>query len=425
MRAKTKKILKKWIFRIVCVFMVCLLLVINIRRLNNNTFSNYEKAFEYGTIDEKREVIEPIITAIFYQGNGSKKKTVSTYLDHSDNYKVENVKMVIVPPSMTDNSYPVVDRLYSEISKHNDVKQIVIVAENAAEMKDHEALLKDIMDVDVYNRIVFNEEDVSSGKNLEKYLQEQGSLAVVLADLGKGVGSEGDFLAIEMVRLAQKYSYRAHVFDVIDTQIARAVEKDYSSLFSFPQQQEEPLLNRQQRNLQMYVDQYKSILLKYFKQNLFLDANAESLWPRKSDETYRLYDRGAVYIRFFGDNNRELLARAKVGKNIGVIVSIIELARKASRKFGSMVKSFKIYLFTDFEAIDWDGESSLINYLETDDGVYMQYKNKNALLVADERPEDFDDLFAVLSNRARIPEDINIKDVKLYRFKTVEIEDEN
>lgn len=415
--------LKKWIVRLSILASLFLLGYINIHRLNNNIYSNYERAVEYGRVSENKEIIEPIITAVFYKSPAIKKKNVSTYLDHSDNYKEQNVKIVAAPKILNENSMPVVERLYAEISKHNTIKKAVLLIEDNIGAEKHKKILQKNLNIDDVETLILNENDISAEKNAEDYLQQDNILTVALVDLNNFSNFKNNFLADEVIWLAQKYAYKIHVFDAIDTQIAKAADRDYETLFSISVSKEVPLLKQQQRNLQKYVNQYKSLLLKYFKQNLLLGKEKETIWPAKTVQTYRLYDRGFVYIRFFGENKKELFARAKIGNNKGIIVALVELARKAARKISQPIKSYKIYLLTDFEAISDD--KSLINDLETDDGIYISYKDRKALLVADERPERTQDGLEFLYARAKVPQNANKADIKLFKFKTVEIENEN
>lgn len=425
MLIRTKRMLKKWLVRLSVILAVLLLTYANVHRLNNNIYSNYEKAVDYGRVRERKEIIEPIITAVFYSETGTENKNVSTYFSRSDNYKKQNVKIVVVPPKMNDDSLPVIEKLYEEIAKHNDIKEIALVTDGKGDVKNHKKLLRKIVKVKSVPVLVFGENDISAETMIEEYLRESGAMVIVLADLNKGIDEDdGAFLSGEIIWLAQKYAYGVTVFDALDTHIAKAADKDYTSLFSSTMSKEEPLLRKQQRNLQRYIFQYKDLLLKYFKQNLSLGMEKETIWPAKNTQTYRLYDRGIVYARFFGENGKELFARAKVGNNKGVIVSVVELARKAAHKISNPIKSYKIYLFTDFEPLDWDGKS-LADYLETDDGVYIRYKDRKALMVADERPQKSDDWLPFLYGRAGVPQNADKQDIKLFKFKTVEIEDEN
>jgi len=424
MLIRTTQTLKKWIVRLSILIALLLLGYINIRRLNNNIYSNYERAVEYGRVSENKEIIEPIITAVFYKSPAVKKKSVSTYLDHSDNYKEQNVKIVAAPKVLNENSLPVVERLYAEIHKHNDIKKIVLLIENNLGAENHKKILQKTLNIDNIEVVKLSETDISAEGTVEKYLQQDDVLVVALVDLNNFNNMQNNFLADEIIWFSQKYAYKTHVFDAIDTQIAKAADKDYETLFSLSVSKEEPLLKQQQRNLQKYVNQYKPLLLKYFKQNLLLGKEKETIWPAKTVQTYRLYDRGFVYIRFFGENRKELFARAKIGTNKGVIVALVELARKAARKISQPIKSYKIYLLTDFEPL-FDDDKTLINDLETDDGIYISYKDKKALMVADERPQKPQDWLKFLYARARVPQNADKADIKLFKFKTVEIENEN
>jgi hypothetical protein len=159
--------------------------------------------------------------------------------------------------------------------------------------------------------------------------------------------------------------------------------------------------------------------------NLDVAADKEAIWPDKTPETYRLFDRGTVYIRFFGNGNKEVFSRAKIGKNKGIIVAIVELARKAVAKKIQPISAYKIYLLTELEKIEKDINSPLINYLETDDGVYVQYKRRSALMTADERPDEEAALMAAIRNRIKLPDEVDDAQLEFYRFKTVEMEHEN
>ena len=423
MLIRTKRVLKEWLTRIGVIALIALLCIMNIHRLNNNIYSNYEKATEYGRISEEREIIEPTITAVFYRGKENKKKGISTYLNHFDNYKEKDVKIIIIPPKTTAESFSIIERLYNKMIQSNKIKKIVLLTSDEIDLQSQKDVLQKITHIGNIKTIHFEESDFA--EKAENYLQEQGALLIGLVDMSPWLNNDNkNTLIDEIVKIARKHAYIVHVFDAVDTQLIMAADDGYSSIFSFANTKEKNLLLRQKHNLQRYVNQYKDLLLKYFQQNLLLENENETIYPAKSTRTYRLYDRGSVYIRFFGENNKELFSRAKVGKNKGIVVSVIELARKATRKISQPIKSYKIYLFTDFEPLEWQG-NDLAKYLEDDDGVYIQYKAKKALMTADERPENQKDILKSLYNRAGVPDDASINDIQLYRFKTVEIENEN
>ena len=82
-------------------------------------------------------------------------------------------------------------------------------------------------------------------------------------------------------------------------------------------------------------------------------------------------------------------------------------------------------MLTDLEKIEKAENEPLVNHLETDDGVYVQYQRRSALMAADERPADEEGLMAALRARGRIPEEASAAQIEFYRFKTVEINYEN
>lgn len=424
MLIRTKRVLKKWVTRIGVIVLIAILCIINIHRLNNNIYSNYEKATEYGRISEEKEIIEPTITAVFYQAKENKKKNISTYLNHFGDYKERDVKIVIIPPKKTTESFSMIERLYNKMIQSDKTKKIVLLIDDEANLQNQIGNIQKITHINNIEALKF-EEKKSFTEKVENYLQESGTLLIGLVDISTWLNNNKKNILVEdLVKIAQRHAFAVHVFDAVDTQLIMAADDGYSSISSFANAKEKNLLLRQQHNLQRYVNQYKDLLLKYFRQNLLLENENETIYPAKSAQTYRLYDRGSVYIRFFGENNKELFSRAKVGKNKGIVVSVIELARKATRKISLPIKSYKIYLFTDFEPIEWQG-SDLAKYLEKDDGVYIQYKAKKALMTADERPENQKDLLMFLYNRAGVPDNASISDIQLYRFKTVEIDNEN
>lgn len=425
MLIRTKQKLQKWLIRSIMLLAGVLLCYVNIHRLNNNIYSNYERAVDYGRVLENKEIIEPIIAAVFYQNTDKKKKDISTYFERADDYKGKNAKILIIPQQINDNTLPVIKKLYQEVNNNNIIKKIALLTTGNHYIKEHTNILHQIVPDADLQTFIFNISDISIENKIEKYLKENGALTVVLDDLNTNIDNNNSYaLTEEILWLAQKYAYTINVFDAIDTQISDTAQKNYENLTTSALSNEIPTLKRQQRNLQRYVNQYKEPLIKYFEQNLSLGLEKETIWPAKNTQTYRLYDRGVVYIRFFGDNGKELFARAKVGNNKGIIVAIIELARKAARKINQPIKSYKIYLLTDFEELEQDNNFRLSN-LENDDGVYIQYKDKKALMVPDERPQKSEDWLKFLFIRAGVPQDTMQSDIKLFKFKTVEIENEN
>lgn len=423
MRLRTKYFIRKWINRMFWCIIFALFAWVNVYRFCNNVYSNYEKAVDYGIIREEKETIEPVIAAIFYKGRNSKKKNISTYLNHADNYKKQDVKMVVVPNEITKDSVLVLEKLYAEIGKYNDIKKIVLVSDTKYDVKMQKKLLQEVLKIKDVKILHLTEADISAEAKIENYLQKDKYLLVFMADIKKGLAEKTkNFMLEEVVYFAQKYFYHMQVFDVVDTEIAKSLDRGYEALLSIAD--EKPLLIKQKQNLDRYKSRYQDIIVEFFKKNFYLATDKKTIWPEKDARNYRLFDRGNVYLKMYSQNGDEVFSRAKIGKNKSIIVSIIELARKAKHKVQAPVKYYKIYILTDMVRIYVENGKILDDYLEKDEGVYAQYRGKSAIIAADERPKNQRELVTLLKMVAKIPQKVDENSIKFYKFKTVEIEDE-
>lgn len=424
MLPSTKKFLQKWLRRLAILLVLSGVVWLNVHRFYSNTYANYEKAVDYGRVREYKEVINPIIAAIFYAGRNEPRADIASYMSHWDSYRTQNVKMLTVPENVTDESEKVIQKLYREIHRHNKIKYIVLTHHQNQDVEKHLQLLRQMFDTEEVEAVEMTQDVVTTEADLEGFLQEPESLVVFATDLKRQIGtSTDDFLVNEALYFAQKYNYKIHIFDEVDTQLAQAWEDDYAAWFE--NEQEESHLALQKANLETYLNHYGADIMQYFAENMQLPRGKETIWPEKNVPNYRLFDRGYVYVRFFTTGGREIFSRAKIGKNKGIIVGIIELARKAVDKISQPIESAKIYLLTDLEKIEKEQNVPLVNYLETDDGVYVQYRKRSALLVADERADDTADLLDLLRQRMQMPEDAVPEEMEFYKFKTVEMNYEN
>ncbi|MBQ9271135.1 MAG: hypothetical protein IJ218_02575 [Alphaproteobacteria bacterium] len=425
MQLSTKKNIRKWLQRLLWLFIFFGVVRLNVHRFEHNTFANYEKAVDYGRVREVKEVINPVIAAVFYAGKESPKTDVASYMNHLENYRTQNVKMAVVPQKITPESQKVLEKLYREIKKHNKISYIVLAHRQDYDIAAHEEMLRQIFLTEEIELSDMTDNVAQTEKNINAFLQEPESFVVFLSDLQKNITvPNSDMLIEEVAYLAQKNHYKIHIFDEVDTQLAKAWEEDYASWFE-DNSTEESGLAQQKNNLQAYINNYGEELRKYFALNLELPKEQKAIWPQKTTENYRLFDRGYVYVRFFTSGNREVFSRAKVGKNKGIVVGAIEIARKAAIKIKQPIEKAKIYIMTDLEKIEKAENIPLVNYLETDDGVYVQYHKKIALLSADERPDTENELLTMLLQRAQISEDVALRNIEFYKFKTVEINYEN
>ncbi len=414
----TRRKLKKWSICLFWFIAAALMVWANYNRFYHNNYANYEKAVDYGRVREDKEVIRPVIAAVFYQNEQTKNKTLSGYLSHWNTNQPKNPKMMIVPQTITALNRGDVQKLYHDINQSANVSAVMFIGNDSG--GEHKSLLKKNFKAEI-EFLNFSEKEVFPENKIDEFISQGGTLLIFGADF---YDEDNDkFLIDEAVYLAQKHAYKVRVFDEVDTQLAQALEDNYASWFENGNEVNE--LQRQKKNLQEYLNHYGHDILQYFTMNLELVDGNDAIWPDKTPETYRLFDRGTVYIRFFSSGNKEVFSRAKIGKNKGIIVAIVELARKAVAKKIQPITAYKIYLLTELEKIEKDINSPLINYLETDDGIYVQYKGRSALMAADERPKEETALMAAIRGRAKIPEDVAATQMDFYRFKTVEMENED
>lgn len=426
MHTRLKDTLKKWFYRLLWLLFLGIICLINIERFKNNNYANYEKAVDYGRVREEKEEISPIIAAVFYQNDARQKSTISSYLNHWDTYRMEKVKMLIVPQNVDSESQKVINKLYERIQRHNQIKYIALVYDKSQDIQQHQQILAQIFTQSAIDVISLNEQQTDTEFDIQDYLNDFNTMVVFIADLSRGLTSQkGDFLLSEAIYFAQKNFYKIRVFDEVDTQLANALREDYADWFEPAEDKTKEHLVREKNNLQLYAERYKDDILQYFALNLTLSDKDDTLWPEKDELTFRLFDRGMVYVRFFGAGEKEIFSRAKIGKNKGIIVAVVELAHKAAIKMSQPIEKAKIYLLTDLEKIEKNINVPLVNYLETDDGVYVQYQGRRALMAADERPDNEADLMVALRDRGKIPEEAPESKIEFYKFKTVEIDYEN
>lgn len=425
MRKRTKILIKLWVNRIIVLIFLALIVRANVLRLRDNDFANYEKVADYGRIREDDEQVKPVIAAIFYKGKNKDRGYISSYFNHTDNYRKKNVKIVVVPKKITAYSLSVIEKLYEEIGRYNKVRRIALVYSGDSDAALHKKMLKQVTGANDVKEIAVSEENPSAETQLNDYFAADGDMVVFLADLNKGLDSpESDFLTGEAVYFAQKYFYQLNVFDMIDTQMAQSLEKGYDSIYPLITAKDVPLLLKQKHNLENYRKHYWHVLSSYMELNLLqaLNGNAEIMPPR-DEENYRLYDRGKLVLKAYDENYLEIFENSELDENESMAKQLVRAvqALAAGGKIRSM-KFAKVYLLTDFEYIRQAQDMLLMSYLDADDGIYAEYKGKAALLVADDRPDNPEELASAVRKKAGIPEDTDDSKIKYYKFKTVEMQ---
>lgn len=427
MRRNVKFLIGVWIKRLLLLTVLGLIVWANVIRLKDNNFSNHEKAIDYGLIKDDDKLINPVIAAIFYAEKNNNKSDISTYFNHSGNYKKQNIKMVIVPKKLAAYSKEVVEKLYEEINLNNQINKVLLVYDKDTknDIKLHKKMLLQIMGAQNVQETPISQQSLTGEKKVEEYLSEPQNLVVFLADLDKGLNDKNsDFLTGEAVFFAQQHHYQINVFDIIDTQLAKALDKDYETLYPLETMKAEPLLAKQKRNLKRYKRHYWHLLKNYFELNLLQMSQDldDAVMPLRSEENYRLYDRGRLVLKAYDENYLEIFEKAEMRENLGIAYLVSDAIKSlVSRGLAFKAKFFKIYLLTDLEPVHQEKDTMLMSYLDEDDGIYAEYKNHSALLVADDRPDNPEDLAKAVRHKAGIPDETADEKIDYYRFKTVEM----
>lgn len=426
MRQRTKLLIKLWLNRFLWCCVLGLIIWINVLRLQDNNYSNYEKVIDYGRIKDADNLVRPVIAAIFYAGKNNTKTSLSTYFNHSDNYKKQNVKMVVVPQNITSYSAEVIEKLYEEIRNNNKIKKVLLIydKDDKNDVNAHKKILKQVMDVSEINENPVSQYNLNSEKTIDIYLKSTDNLVIFLADLDKGLNeNNSNFLTGEAVYFAQKYHYQINVFDIVDTQLAKALDKDYETLYPLQTMKDEPLLAKQKRNLERFKHHYWHLLRNYFELNLIQISQGDApILPLRTEENYRLYDRGRLVLKAFDKNYIEIFEQIEMQENKGIIMLLLDAIHNlVTSGKNKDAQYFKIYFLTDLEYIEQEKGTMLMSYLDQDDGIYAVYKDKYSLLVADDRPDNPEDLATTVQTKAKIGKDIPEEKINFYKFKTLEI----
>jgi hypothetical protein len=148
--------------------------------------------------------------------------------------------------------------------------------------------------------------------------------------------------------------------------------------------------------------------------------------PEKTNKNYRLFDRGAIYIKVHNKDYAQVFEELKLNQDesiISVIANSTKHIVESSR--GLSGKYFHIYLLTEMEPIRGENEEVMMNYIEPDDGLYVSYKKQAGLLLASDKPSDAKAIIAKLRATAQIRDNVKNSDLSFYRFKYVEMQYEN
>ena len=99
------------------------------------------------------------------------------------------------------------------------------------------------------------------------------------------------------------------------------------------------------------------MLQNYFELNLLKTAQGfdDTVMPIRSEENYRLYDRGRLILKAYDENYIEIFEQAEMQENKGIAALVSDTVKKLAAA-GKIAKAkyFKLYLLTDFDSAEID-----------------------------------------------------------------------
>ncbi len=386
---------------------------VNVNYLWQNPFANYEKITDFGKNKKHENLQNHAMALLFYNERSENKNKLATYLRHFDNYKKQEIKMLLIDNNKTPEYQNFLHSLFSEILSQDKYRQALIVF-NGAESEDFAALIKDFLKLEQIEVGDFSKQDIAVEEKINKALQEEGNLVIMPADLSSIIlPQKDDTLVNEAIYFAQQYSLKANVVDTIDTQLSDFA--DVSSLLEEYDLKSGEIIEQQKKALKLYAEKYGSQLMQFLRQKLQGKENI-----KLKDEHF--YDRGNIYVEVVADN----VLLTAVRKNSAVITALRDIAEQFLPKIkNDQIKSIKIYLLTDLEYVEDPHQMLQSGFLAADDGVWVEYRHLFGLITSDKRLASADSWLNILHQAAGIPDMVVAEDVKYYKFKTVEIEYEN
>ena len=391
---------------------------INVLKLQDVTLSNYEKITDTGTSDYHNNSVLPTIAALFYQEDVAK----SGFKKREQIYEKKDLKLMILPTSI--NMFT--GKIYDNLADKEDITEVLLVYANQIYLDNHLKLVKRKFPSANITSLQLESDKKSQKTEVESYLDENNKIVVFLADLNDEFDNEDDERLINSaVSLAKKYDYKMKVFNIADEYSVYAMQGD--SEYNYSVENTLDNLSKQKENLDSFVMHNRKDILYYFKLNMQeLLKHKPIKVPEKNTENYRLFDRGAVYVRVFDETNSQIFEELKLNQDEGIIAIIANIAKHIVNLNKQYVgKYFHLYLLTDMEQISNKSEDMILNYLEPDDGIYIAHQNQAGLLTAADRPDDGKELIAKLRSVAQINNNVKTDDLLLYRFKYTEIQYEN
>lgn len=420
MQKKTKNLIIKTLKVFVFFAFIFLVVKINILKFKDGTLSNFERITDVGISDANRSLQRPVLVALFYEDVRPVLSDFYFTPPRPNDFETSRVRIAVVPQNINQLKTSVASNLYEKIPNINTVKEVSLVYESSEDAEKHSEILNESFPEAEIAYVSVNKDSDLNYSEINAFLEKPDSLIVFLTDLDYKL-DKNSFIN-DIIAIAKSHNYKVKLFDIADY-----YAPDFEQTNKINNDTETADISLQKKNLERFVEQYRSDILYYFIQNADLSSkNKELEIPSKTEDNYRLFDRGTIYVKVLNKDNVQIFEELKLDQAEGLIVSLADISSHiVNSNQGNNGKYFYLYFLTDMEQINIDGNKPLSSVLEADDGIYVFYENKAGLLLADERPDTPEDLISKLRLIAQIGDEISNDAISFYRFKYTELKYEN
>ena len=267
---------------------------------------------------------------------------------------------------------------------------------------------------------------------LEKKIAKEDTLLVVLADMADyhisrtSAAKNGIDAAII---LAKKLNYYPQMIELINNQngnFADVMSQDYESKIFV-----------ETENLRNFVSAYGYELREIARLALSKAVKSNKRYlPSRRRFPERVFDKGASYV-FLTDGKEIINSSGSILPNTAIAKDIADNIYEAVNEYKNKQKitakdlsyiGYKIFLLSSFEQINYKTPKDLLAQIHPRlDGLVIRDGNRQGVIL----PEDWkahpqkEDFFKQLKIKAGIAPSYWDNQIKVYRFQTVEIKDEN
>ncbi|MBQ8465666.1 MAG: AmmeMemoRadiSam system protein B [Alphaproteobacteria bacterium] len=353
----------------------------------------------------------------------------------------------------------------AEKNKNFSIDKRVFVKENS--LKNHLPFIQKILPQAKIIPMMYGETSAETvAQALKEYLERKDTILIISADLSlyrsydtaRGAiqkndeqmqkeKNEDDYCGAIGIKsaliLAEQLNYYPQMIELINSEQATDGKNNVVGYgiwdFYSPSKTEENAnrLDREVQNIKNYVNLYGHNLKEIADISLEKAVRHHKKYsPSRRSYPEKIFDRGASYITLYQNGNLRgsagsVLPSASIAQNIAdnMYFAALEDKRFSSVKLKELQEiNYTISLLTGFEEIIYHNEKEVIGKIqENKDGIVIRDGNRQGVFLPEvwkQFPEK-NDFFKQLKIKAGIHPNYWRNNIKVYRFRTVEIKNEN